>query len=599
MKKKILLFVAIVAMLVCLFAISASAAETIDGITYQISNGKAEVTKANQSCTLETVIIPEAVTFSDGKSYPVKIIKQEAFCGNTSLKYLSLPATITKIEPSAFRSCKNLQFVDFNDNQNNIDFNNWGHFAECTSLKAFAFPDNVTTITNRILYKCTSLEAVYLPANAVKIGSNGGGQGPFCDNGKMYFVQEKFEVRDENGEFYGDKFVQPAKPSVYVMPSTLTTVIGHVRKEFGGNGGSVSGSIFQNCTSLNSVIVFGENFKYIGSHNLFSKMGTSSSPKTVVFLADIQGAVTLQNAQYVSFVFANANDKAPVDLGFVNILKNSNNTDSYMYFCAEGSKYDYHTSSSEISDATAILEYANGLTKISEAFHVANPLKTETTPADCVNNATATTYCFCTVKIGTSEVENSALGHEYDLAKGAVKSSVEYANYLANGILKIKCARCTECQENKVNPIITEFKGFSVNGKGDAITFGYTFDNAAISEFEEVNSCKVELGFVIAVKAFAGNDAYTSDKAVKATVTDDEIAYTGADFILRGTWDKMVDLDGDGTEETDVKDVAFYMAGYILVNGAVTYLNYGASGATADTVTFNTCNKQETPEIVE
>ena len=93
--------------------------------------------------------------------------------------------------------------------------------------------------------------------------------------------------------------------------------------------------------------------------------------------------------------------------------------------------------------------------------------------------------------------------------------------------------------------------------------------------------------------------SHTSDKAIKAAVTDEKAQYTGADFILRGTWDKMVDLDGDETAETDVKNVEFYMAGYILVNGAVTYLNYGASGATADTVTFNTCNKQETPEIVE
>ena len=48
----------------------------------------------------------------------------------------------------------------------------------------------------------------------------------------------------------------------------------------------------------------------------------------------------------------------------------------------------------------------------------------------------------------------------------------------------------------------------------------------------------------------------------------------------------MVDLDGDEVAETDVKKVEFYMAGYIIVNGAVSYLNYGASGATASTVTF-------------
>ena len=78
MKKKILLFVAIVAMLVCLFAISASAAttETIDGVTYYLNNGSASVTNANKSCALETVIIPETVVGADGKEYTVKEINQ-------------------------------------------------------------------------------------------------------------------------------------------------------------------------------------------------------------------------------------------------------------------------------------------------------------------------------------------------------------------------------------------------------------------------------------------------------------------------------------------------------------------------------------------
>ena len=46
--KKALLIVAIVAMLVCVFAISVSAAttETLDGITYYLNGSTASVTKA-------------------------------------------------------------------------------------------------------------------------------------------------------------------------------------------------------------------------------------------------------------------------------------------------------------------------------------------------------------------------------------------------------------------------------------------------------------------------------------------------------------------------------------------------------------------------
>ena len=599
MKKKILLCLCTVAMLACLFAISVSAAttEVIGNFTYYLNKGNATVTSANQSCALETVIIPETVTGADGNEYTVKTIDQNAFNGNLNLKYLSLPATITKIGPAAFKGCKNLQFVDFNDNQNDIDFNNWGHFAECTSLKAFAFPDNVTTITNRVLYKCTSLEAVYLPANAVKIGTNGNGQGPFCGNTKMYLVSEKFEVTDENGDFYGDSFVQPAKPSVYVMPSTLTTVIGHVRKEFGGTGGggSYAGSLFQNCTSINDVIVFGDGFGYIGCYNMFSGMGTSSSPKSVVFLGDIQGAVTLQSAQYVSLVFANANDKTPSNLGFVSIVKNVNNTSSYMYFCIDGSKYDYHTSNAEITDATAVSEYVNGLAKISEAYHVANPLKTETTPADCVNDRAETTYCFCKAKIGSNPVEGTALGHEYDLAKGAVKSKIEYANYLASGILNTKCARCEECNESSVAPIISSFDGFSTKIASDGLVIKYTVNKEAIDEYVKVNGGSIELGFVVAAKHLAGEELIGTDGKATANVmkmsvithsasSESGVYYSGAELKITGTWDGTVDVDGVAT---DVKEVKFYMAGYIISNGVVSYLNKGGSSVSADYASYS------------
>ena len=183
-------------------------------------------------------------------------------------------------------------------------------------------------------------------------------------------------------------------------------------------------------------------------------------------------------------------------------------------------------------------------------------------------------------------------------------TSIEYTNYLASGT-KISACKNAGCEHNltpfvtSASPIITEFKGFSVSEDGDSITFGYTFDNDAIAEFEKYNG-KIELGFVVAVKSLLGDSApltstgdATSANVVKAVVTDEEIAYTGADFILRGDWNRSVVL---GNETVDIKDVEFYMAGYLTVGGTATYLNVGASGNTADTVTFNACN---VPEIAE
>ena len=186
---------------------------------------------------------------------------------------------------------------------------------------------------------------------------------------------------------------------------------------------------------------------------------------------------------------------------------------------------------------------------------------------------------------------------EASLAANPVHSyvtTIVYENYLAKGV-KTQVCQNEGCAHNAApyvtdaNPIITEFKGFSVSENGDAITFGYSFDKNAIAEFEAVNG-KIELGFTVAVKALLGENAplnadgdKQSDNVIKASVIDEEAGYTGADFVLRGNWDRDVTI---GEETLNIKYVEFYMAGYIIVNGAVSYLNYGASGATAGTVTF-------------
>ena len=54
-----------------------------------------------------------------------------------------------------------------------------------------------------------------------------------------------------------------------------------------------------------------------------------------------------------------------------------------------------------------------------------------------------------------------------------------------------------------------------------------------------------------------------------------------------------IDLDGDTVAETDVKNVEFYMAGYLATNGAVSYLNASDSFLSPDVVSYNMCNSME------
>ena len=115
-------------------------------------------------------------------------------------------------------------------------------------------------------------------------------------------------------------------------------------------------------------------------------------------------------------------------------------------------------------------------------------------------------------------------------------------------------------------------------------------------EFEAVNGAKVELGFAVAVKSLLGDKAPLDENGNASTsnvikvAVNNEYNYAGADFVLRGDWDRNVVI---GEEEVDIKDVEFYMAGYLISNGTVSYLNGNGSSSNACAVTFNQCNTPE------
>ena len=198
-------------------------------------------------------------------------------------------------------------------------------------------------------------------------------------------------------------------------------------------------------------------------------------------------------------------------------------------------------------------------------------------------------------------------GQMKDEPKHNYTNVIEYANYLANGV-KTQTCQNEGCAHNitpnevAVNAIIKEFKGISTKENGDGLTFGYIIDYDALDEYMEISGNNVELGFVVAVKAFLGenqplkeNGEKAGDKVIKVEIynssaSDEQIRYTGADFKLTGNWSKTVDLDGDGTEETDIKDVVFYMAGYIMDGNELSYINSDASSKEAGTAYYNQYN---------
>lgn len=119
MKKKIFLAIAIVAMLMCAFAISISAVDYVDenGIKYSTTSGTtAKVADSRSTLKGTKAIIAETITI-DGKEYTVTAVDHNVFSGIATLETIYFPPTITTFGNQTFSNCQGLTsiYVDFSN----------------------------------------------------------------------------------------------------------------------------------------------------------------------------------------------------------------------------------------------------------------------------------------------------------------------------------------------------------------------------------------------------------------------------------------------------------------------------------------------------
>ncbi len=184
MKKQIFLTLTMVALLVCAFAISAYAAECIDGIYYTFSGTEATVSGDNQkNCELETVVIPEKVKSGDTE-YTVTAIASKAFGsqnkqgGNSRVKSVTVPSTVKSVGEYAFGNCPNItevycksekigsrMFIDCNiletlTLENTVEIG--GNAFNRTIITSVVIPSTVTKVGDYAFKECTSLTKVVI-----------------------------------------------------------------------------------------------------------------------------------------------------------------------------------------------------------------------------------------------------------------------------------------------------------------------------------------------------------------------------------------------------------------------------------------------------
>lgn len=164
MKKSVFsLILAFVAAFICTAAFSGCSASV--GYTLETSEdgSKYYVARATGYTSFMSgeLVIPSEYGEGDDK-YPVKAIASQGFSG-TSLKKITIPASVEKIGTAAFAYNNSLEEVVF-DGNSSLDEIGWGIFAYCTSLESIKIPEAVETIDGMAFAFCSSLKNVYLPA---------------------------------------------------------------------------------------------------------------------------------------------------------------------------------------------------------------------------------------------------------------------------------------------------------------------------------------------------------------------------------------------------------------------------------------------------
>ncbi len=309
MKKKIILALAVISMLVCLFAITSSATN-VGGIYYTFSesngvNTATVNTKNEKNCTLEIVNIPETVEYN-GKTYTVNKIESSAFgnvsesSANQTIKEVTIPKTIAGIGAHAFRNCKSLEKVTILASNGDFTFSN-AEFMYCSGLKVVDMSQStgLTDIGSNAFTFCTNLETVHLPKGLKNISGNA-----FSSLSKLTTVtfpsslkkisgKQAFSstgltnVRLPNGlEMLGNNIFQSSKVETVIIPSTVTSVGEHC---------------FNNAKSLKYVIIanpdvtnYNNAMFYESSIDLIFFAGTEADARTF--------AARLSKAAFTNFV---------------------------------------------------------------------------------------------------------------------------------------------------------------------------------------------------------------------------------------------------------------------------------------------------------
>lgn len=157
-----------------------------------------------RSCTFNSIVLPQTI----------EEIREEAFAYCMNMTNFTIPYKVSKISPSTFMDCRNLELFyytgleDISDPDSkvilklgNSTITEIGDhaFDNCVSLKGLYFPSSLITIGNSAFQKCEKLQSLFFPAgnadnsNKIRVGDYAFADCPLLKT--VYF--------EENLEYFG------------------------------------------------------------------------------------------------------------------------------------------------------------------------------------------------------------------------------------------------------------------------------------------------------------------------------------------------------------------------------------------------------------
>lgn len=102
----------------------------------------------------------------NNEEYILDSINDLVFKGNSHIKTVIIPDSVTQLPDRLFWECNNLSVVFIGGPVTSIPY---ACFAYCTNLRQIVLPSTITIIDKYAFYKCESLEKIEIPENVIRI----------------------------------------------------------------------------------------------------------------------------------------------------------------------------------------------------------------------------------------------------------------------------------------------------------------------------------------------------------------------------------------------------------------------------------------------